>query len=84
MKMSAEALAELRSAIEPLDTDYRRDQYRQRAIPNGERVGDIDKRYRWDLMYMATPPSWALRQYDDFGLDDRHIDTALRSIVPPL
>lgn len=79
MKMTAVHLTELAEKITPLDTDERREQYRQGLFPRADRVKDLDQRYRWDLLWDACA----------FGSDwsdykDSHIDTALRSIVRPL
>jgi hypothetical protein len=84
MKMSTESLTTLRTAIEPHDTPELRESYRKRDIPRGDLVKDIDKRYRWDLLKLSDA-SWkfACEQYD-LGLNDSHIDTALRSVVAPL
>ncbi len=61
-----------------------RQAYRDRQIPRGDAVKDIDKRFRWDLY-------WAAARHSDTGMPDStngynmdHIDTALRSIVAPL
>jgi len=74
MKMSPVHYEALRTAIEPLDTPQRRDTYRN--------AGRTDERYRWDLFYTVRPqlPTFAMYQY----LNDSHIDTALRRIIPPL
>jgi hypothetical protein len=58
------------------------------AIDTYRRAGLSDKRFRWDCLHAARiegKPSYVficteLYQY----LDDRHIDTALRRIVPLL
>lgn len=53
MKISADAVATLRAAIEPLDTAELRETYRARDFPRADRVKDLDKRYRWNLTYAA-------------------------------
>lgn len=63
----------LKNAITPLDTPARRKIYE----------GLTDKRYRWDLVYAAKLTSWIC--YDLYPyMNDDHIDTALRKILPPL
>lgn len=88
MKMQPEHLEVLRKAIQPLDTDLRRNQYRRGDFPHSARVRDLSKRYRWDLLHASR-----LKLGDGKGmsglpvygyLDDTHIDTALRSIVPDI
>ena len=49
------------------------------------KVKDVEKRFRWDLIRLCAPPRWVCEQlYDVDGLDDTHIDTALRNIVKEL
>lgn len=84
MKITPEHLEELRKAVTPLDTPERRERYRQAGLADM----DLNKRYRWDLLYgsklkigdgrgMSGLPLYAY-------LDDTHIDTALRRIVKSL
>jgi hypothetical protein len=81
MRVSSADLAALRAVVAPLDTAAMRDIYRARDIPRGELVKDINKRYRWDLMWSARGHK-VLQGIDDYA--DAHIDTALRAVVPPL
>lgn len=84
MKMSAEHVTALTGLITPLDTPAARTRYRTGDIPRADRVRDLDKRYRWDLFYLATAGRWELRNSLAEYLNDSHIDTALRHIVSPL
>ena len=79
MKINAPTLAALAAAIAPLDTPERRARYARRDIPRGHLVRDIDRRYRFDLLYAAR--AYSLLPDD---ITDAHIDTALRRIVPSL
>lgn len=79
MRMSSAAQDALRKAIEPLDTQERRDAYRRGEFPRADRCKDRNMRYRWDLLYASGV---LLTLYEN--LDDSHIDTALRAIVKPL
>lgn len=81
MKMQPDMLAAFTAAIRPLDVGTRRDAYRRGEFPRADATKDRDKRYRWDLAYAARVDFTAAY---DAGLNDVHIDTALRSIVPPL
>lgn len=83
MKMTPAQVGMLSDAIAPLDTHERRQQYIAGEFPRAEFVKDLDKRYRWDLLHAAVSPSGVCWFYDK-GLNDTHIDTALRSIVPAL
>lgn len=75
MKMRPDHLATLKAAITPLDTEERRADYRKQGLTN--------TRYRWDLAYDAGMGSWMYHALYPY-LNDSHIDTALRSIVPDL
>lgn len=78
MKLDRSTVERMRVALAPLDTDERREAYRRGEFPRADRVKDLDKRYRWDLWYMV-PARWDLVPED---VDNAHIDTALRRIVP--
>lgn len=81
MRMTEETFVELAEGIATIDTEYNREQYRKGNFPRSDRTQDVDKRYRWDLYWVAqrTMDRDALRYYSD-----AHIDTALRRIVPGL
>jgi len=82
VKIPASEVARLADALRPLDTPAARDAYRAGNYPRADRTKDVDKRYRWDLLHASSIRAWEL--YDLPGVNDAHIDTALRSIVPPL
>jgi hypothetical protein len=89
VKIKPDDLAKLRTAITPLDTPERRARYLAGDFHNAERVRDLNKRYRWDLLYASS-----IKIGDGVGIkgdidlyyyaDDMAVDTALRSIVKPL
>lgn len=88
MKIKDADLQALRAAVCPLDTDARRNRYRRGDFPHATRVKDLSKRYRWDLIHDS-----GLKIGDGVGmsglplyayLNDDHIDTALRSLVPDI
>lgn len=85
MKMTQENFETIKVAIEEFDTDHWRKFYRNRSFPRADMVKDINKRYRWDLFHVAKL-SWEFKNnlYELNGLNDSHIDTALRKIVSPL
>ena len=76
-KINGELLAGLRAAIVPLDTTERRVDYANGNFPRADKVKDLDRRYRWDLLRH----SGASRLIPAGVFADSHIDTALRSIV---
>ncbi len=84
MKLPATVVEELRLAITPLDTADNRDAYREGRYPRSEFTRDLNRRYRWDLLNATIPASRVCEIYDLYVVNDSHIDTALRSIVPNL
>ena len=82
MRLPKDAVEELRAAIAPFDTPEMRGRYRSGDFHRSECVKDHDKRYRWDLLAMSGFQVWTL--YDLYEVNDAHIDSALRSIVPSL
>jgi hypothetical protein len=83
MRVTAEHLEVIRAAIAPLDTEEARATYRSGDFPRAEYVRDLDKRYRWDLFWLAVRLGHSLPD-STCGYNDAHIDTALRAIVSPL
>ncbi len=76
MRATIAEVEELRSRLAPLDTEERRARYLARDFPRSGLVRDLDKRYRWDLYHLSGARHWEL--------DDAHIYTMLRRIVPKL
>lgn len=89
LKITPHDLTKLQQAVTPLDTPERRQVYIENKFPRAGSTRDKDMRYRWDLLYAS-----GLRLGDGVGmqgdlnlyayLDDTHIDSALRILVPPL
>ena len=75
MKIQASHYEHLAAAVAPLDTAERRAGY--------VAAGLSDKRYHWDLTYAASLTPWICSTLYPY-LNDDHIDTALRRIIPPL
>ena len=90
LKISPELYAELEQTVKPLDHKDHQDAYRKRNIPRADRVKDIDRRYRWDLLWAANRDrqlrgvETIIDQMYAEGLNDSHIDSALKAIIPPL
>jgi hypothetical protein len=58
------------------------ERYRRGDFPRAEKVRDINKRFRWDVLSMAPGMSrWLCETIYPYAHND-HIDTALRRIVP--
>lgn len=79
----------LREAVLPEDTAERRSAYSSGQFPQSRQCKDWDLRYRWDLLRASQlrlggggVARGDLNLYS--YLSDKHIDAALRSIVPPL
>ena len=49
-------------------------------LKSDERVKDLEKRLRWDVMYASGLTAYICDELYDY-LDDSHIDTALRAIM---
>jgi hypothetical protein len=80
MRVTSEHVEAMRELIAPLDTERVREAYRKGEFRNSHLTKDLNRRYRWDLL-------WAAKAYgvvQDAGYNDSHIDTALRAIVPAL
>jgi O-methyltransferase involved in polyketide biosynthesis len=75
MKIQASHYEHLAAAVAPLDTAKRRAAYVAADLS--------DMRYRWDLTYAAKLTPWMCSTLYPY-LNDDHIDTALRRIIPPL
>lgn len=88
MKIKPEHLNVIETAVAPFDTAERRQRYIDGDIPHAEYVKDLDKRYRWDLFWLGWGEFNELREFQAqsyaHGINDNHVDTALRSIVKPL
>lgn len=79
MKMRPDDFTKLKAAIEPLDTAKRRADYLMGWFPNADRCKDVEMRYRWDLL-------WDSKAFSGLpsDLEDEHIHTALKKIIPLL
>lgn len=90
MKIDKETRNRMADAIATLDTPEIRDAYRAGNYSRAELTKDVDRRYRWDLLWAVCGREILPRQfisdvlYGQCGANDSHIDTALRAIVPPL
>ena len=78
MKITQNEINRVNKAIAPLDTDVRRQEYRNGYFPRADTVKDLDRRYRWDLYWACG------EQFVQDDLLNSHIDTALKRIVPKL
>lgn len=72
MKISKEHYEYLESAILPLMEEIPLSLYVEKGLS--------EKRYRWDLSYMANLTNWICDNIYPYA-DDSHLDTALRKIT---
>lgn len=85
MKVLPNDLATLKALVTPFDTPEIRAKYVAGDFPRADKVKDLNKRFRWDLLWMADGVrrrEWIGRVYQ--YANDEHIDTALRSLIPTL
>jgi hypothetical protein len=83
LKIEPDHLETMRAAIAPMDTEARRERYRTGTFLHAEHCRDAGKRHRWDLFHDAGLTSFACSTLYRY-VDDTHIDSALRQLIPPL
>lgn len=59
------------------------EQYKRREIPRGDKVKDINKRLRWDILDYSVKAAWICDNLYPY-IADTHIDNALKKIVPEI
>ena len=80
MKMPKNLYDEIRYRIQSFGIDI--PAYRASLMPYQGK--DIEKRIRWDLLWMTVDSQWICDNIYPLGMNDTHIDTALRKIVREL
>lgn len=86
MKMSKEDYSELSAMFKQAIAETSRDgllAHVRHIVASGQ-AGDVEKRVRWDLIWSIRDASKREAFFSDAykkGLNDDHIDTALRSIA---
>jgi hypothetical protein len=81
MKITQEHYKILRNEISMLPSDEV--SQHKKALLSDPRVKDLDKRFRWDLMYRAGLNKWVCETLYPY-MNDTHLDTALKSVVKDL
>ena len=81
MKMKETHYEQLKNEILCLGTN--RIATHRLALQRDSRVKDLEKRFRWDLLWATGQSKWITDVLYSY-LNDTHIDTALRSIVKEL
>jgi len=88
MKMSKACFKNIKDAIQETIRKFPEaiEAYHNWTIPNADKVKDMDTRLRWDLFYSIQCQKLltedTLKELK--GLNDSHIDTALKRIVPKI
>jgi len=82
MKMNKVHYKQLKAAITPSIED-KVSLYERGKFPRSDKVKDLNKRFRWDLLVENFSPIWISDNLYSY-LNDVHIDTALRKIVPSI
>lgn len=82
LKIKPEDLETLKKALKPFDTPALRQKYIDGDFMNADKVVDMDKRYRWDLLYAAQQRVFVKALYE--YMNDVNLDSALRVLVKPL
>jgi hypothetical protein len=80
MKIKKEHYNHILTEIGKIDVNLL--QHHKKTLENDPRVKDIEKRFRWDLLFAANS-LWVCDNLYSY-MDDSHIDTALKSIVREL
>ena len=91
MKMKTEHYNDLSQAIQERINEDQTPSiitlYETGQFPRSDRVKDLNKRFRWDLFWfvMKRRSNSITIEFDNLKyLNDIHIDTALRKIVPQI
>ena len=82
MKIRHEHYRHIQQEIKRVWTPTSHEIQRQHIIYEGK-AKDVEKRLRWDWLYMAVSSHWLCDNIYAYA-DDAHIDTALRSIIKEL
>lgn len=75
MKIKPEHLEHMRAAIAPLLAKH------PEAPAQYKAAGLTPERYRWDVLHAAGLTPWICKNLYSY-LNDSHVDTALRAIMP--
>ena len=72
--------------VQALNSEHNRALYRAREIPRADAVKDIDRRFRWDILWAlpAMVRQSFLAEVRELGGNDNHIDALLKSLVADL
>jgi len=80
MKMTKEQFEHIKTEVQKIPLDARRAHWAD--LEKDPKVKDINMRFRWDCYNAAGLTRYACDVLYPAGLNDNHIDTALRKIFP--
>jgi hypothetical protein len=83
MKATPEQLATVQSVLSQFDTDERRRCYLSGDFSRADKVKDLNKRYRWDIYWLARDNGLVGYELLE-NLNDSQKDTVLRRVIPNL
>ena len=83
MKIKPEHFDAIKNAIEALVAKKGGDEWKKRIIESYKSDNLTSKRCRWDFFYASMPNTsrWVCDNLYPTGINDTHIDTALRKIT---
>lgn len=84
MKVTPDHARAFEEAIKPLDTPELRAKYRVGDFPRSDFVTDLDKRYRWDLFWLAQEVPQVRDIMTRTVYKEAHLDPVLRRCVRSL
>lgn len=79
MKIKQDHYNHIKQAIDAIPEKLKQSHFESLKLDN--RVKDINKRFRWDCFNYANLTQYACDTLYSY-INDNHIDTALKSIVP--
>lgn len=85
MKIKPEHYKVMKDAIDLWLADFPSlvDDYEHGRFPNYRSVTDLNRRFRWDLLWMSGLTTFICDTIYLYA-NDTHVDTALRNIVPTI
>lgn len=86
MKIKPEHYKVMKDAIDSLLASHPHlvDDYKYGRFHNSTKVTDLNKRFRWDLLWICCAGGNFIPDVIYPYANDTHIDTALRNIVPTI
>jgi len=87
MKISKEHYEHIKQAFQTLsvnDNEKHWKHLKQAKKDRTQYIKDIDMRFRWDCFWSRNLSEWVRTTLYPIGINDDHIDTALKNIIKEL